>query len=203
MIKLYFREKTRAVRPRWLLEELGLDYELQRVDIFRGEGQSEAYRQIHPLGQIPALEIDGKVQFESGAICHWLADQYPEKGLAPAPSAPARAQYEQWFFYGACSLDAPAFVIVQHVVTLPKEQRVAAILPWANALYQRQLPALEAQLQDRAYLLGEAFSAADIMVGNVLTWLPRALKPHPNLRAYVARLRGREAYQRAMAPPTV
>ncbi len=197
MIKLYFREKTRAVRPRWLLEELGLEYELHRVDIFAGEGREEQYRQVHPLGQIPAIEIEGETQFESGAICHLLADRHSQQGLAPALDSPERAAYEQWFFYAVSSMDPPAFQVALHSLLLPEDMRIPEMIPLANRSYRRTLPILEAHLKDRPYLMGADFSAADIMVGSVLMWLPRALQDFPTLKAYVKRLRARQAYQRA------
>ncbi|MCB1786287.1 MAG: glutathione S-transferase, partial [Gammaproteobacteria bacterium] len=78
---LYYQPGTRALRVRWVLEELALPYRLERIDLRKGEGNTHAYRAIHPLGQLPALQVDGEVMIESGAIVHWLAETHPEQGL--------------------------------------------------------------------------------------------------------------------------
>jgi len=82
-IVLYYLSGSRAQRVRWLLEELGLDYQLKQVDIFKGEGNTPEYLALQPLGQLPAVTLDGEPMFESGAIVQWLADSYLDKGFAP------------------------------------------------------------------------------------------------------------------------
>jgi len=83
-ITLYYTPQTRAIRPRWLMEELGLEYKLQNIDLYAGEGETEEYKKINPLGAVPAMKIDGEVMLESGAMCHWMADYYADSKLAPA-----------------------------------------------------------------------------------------------------------------------
>ncbi|MGR9073833.1 MAG: glutathione S-transferase family protein, partial [Gammaproteobacteria bacterium] len=97
-MKLYHCPHTRSVRPLWLLEELGADYEIETVDIFKGEGQKISYKAINPNGSVPTLD-DGTIIYEAGAICLYLADKYPEAGLAPAINSTERAKYYQWMFY--------------------------------------------------------------------------------------------------------
>lgn len=196
-IKLYYTPHTRAVRPRWLLEELQLPYSLQAIDLFDGEGQSEHYRRIHPHGFVPAMEIDGEIMIESGAMCHWLADRVPDKHLAPPLDSAQRRPYEQWMFYAPGTLEPPAFTLLLHSRILPEEHRVSAILPWAEEGYRAILRVLEQQLGNRQYLLRGDFSCADIMVGSTLMWLPELLASHPGLKAYVRRLQARPAWQRA------
>lgn len=82
-IKLYYTPHTRAVRPRWLLEELNIPYQLEHIDLFAGEGQSRDYLKINPLGAVPAMEVDGEIMLESGAMCRWLTDRHIESELAP------------------------------------------------------------------------------------------------------------------------
>jgi len=93
-IELYYTPHTRSLRPRWLLEDLGIAYTLRPVDLFGGERNP-----AHPLGSVPAMRIDGETMFESVAMCHWLADRFPEKGLAPAVVDVSRRAYEQWMFF--------------------------------------------------------------------------------------------------------
>ena len=79
-IELFYTPRTRAGRVRWALEEPGMPYRLRPVELFSGERNP-----AHPLGSVPAIKVDGQAMFESGAICHWLADRFPGQGLAPVP----------------------------------------------------------------------------------------------------------------------
>lgn len=194
-IELYYTPHTRSVRPRWLLEELAAPYRLRLVDLFGGE-----HNPLHPLGSVPAVRIDGETLIESGAICHWLADCFPEKGLAPATTDPRRAAYEQWMFFVPGTLEPPAFDVLMHTQILPEEKRVEAIVPYATAHYQRVLKMLAKVLDHDGYLLGEQFTAADIMMTTTLSWLPELLEEYPPLLAYTQRVTARPAYRRAIEP---
>jgi glutathione S-transferase len=196
-IKLYYTPRTRALRPRWLLEELQIPYELHNIDLFGGAGRSPEYRRIHPHGSVPAVEIDGEPMIESGAICHWLSDRFPEKKLAPAFDDPQRRRYEQWMFYVPGTLEPLPFTILLHGSILPEAQRVPDIVRWASKQYLSTLKILEHELSDKPYLLGDSFSTADIMAGSTLMWLPDMLRNYPSLQAYTERLQTRDAYQRA------
>ena len=194
-IELFYTPQTRASRPRWLLEELGVPYRLRPVDLFGGERNP-----VHPLGSVPAVRIDGETLIESGAICHWLADRFPDKALAPPLADPRRARYEQWMFFVPATLEPPAFDILLHTVILPEKHRVEAIVPFARKGHRRVLRMLAEELDHDGYLLGEDFSCADIMLGTTLTWLPEQLEDYPPLQAYTERVTSRPACQRAMAP---
>ena len=108
---LYYLSGSRAQRVRWLLEELELDYKLQQVDLFKGEGNTPEFRAMQPLGQLPVITIDGKAMFESGAIVQWLADTHPDKDLAPALDSPQRREFYQWMYFAVTNLEAPACYI--------------------------------------------------------------------------------------------
>ena len=192
-IELFYTPHTRAGRVRWLLEELGTPYSLHPVDLFHGERNP-----AHPLGSVPAMRVDGQTMFESGAMCMWLADQFPQQQLAPAHKEGLRRNYEQWRFFGPATLEPPAFEILMHTRILPKARRVPEIVGFAEQAYQRVLGMLARQLEHDAYLLGERFSTADILIGHTLTWLPRQVKDHLSLKAYVRRVTTRDAYARAM-----
>ncbi|MDX2505261.1 MAG: glutathione S-transferase family protein [Gammaproteobacteria bacterium] len=195
-LTLYGLNKTRSVRPQWLLEELGLDYELIEIDIFQGEGQSKNYRKIHPHGQLPALDVDGKIIFESGAICHWLADQFLDQGLAPSLNDPLRTDYEQWMFYVPATLEPPAWHYMLHTRILPESKRIKAIADWNETQYINTLKVLNRLLKNKSYLLGEQFSTADIMLAYLLFWFPELLQRFSVLQTYCERLQNREAYQK-------
>ncbi len=194
-IELDYTPHTRAGRPRWLLEELEIPYHLRPIDLFGGERNPN-----HPLGWVPCARLDGEPLLESGAICQRLADRFPEKGLAPSLDDPRRTAYEQWMFFVPGSLEPPAFDLLLHTQVLPEKQRVEAIVPFATKRYQRVLGMLEKELDHDGYLLGDQFSAADIMVGTTLTWLPELLESYPSLLAYTQRVTARPAYRRAIAP---
>ena len=193
-IELYYTPQTRSLRPRWLLEELELPYTIRPVDLFGGERNP-----IHPLGSVPAMRVDGESTFESGAMCHWLADRFPEKGLAPPVDDALRPAYEQWMFFAPGTLEPPAFDILMHTRILPEKDRVGEIVGFAKQGYRRVLRELATQLDHDGYLLGASFSCADIMIGSTLNWLPDMLEPYPALQAYVQRVTSRAAYARATA----
>ncbi len=194
-IELYYTPHTRSSRPRWLLEELAQPYHLRPVELFEGERNP-----VHPLGSVPAVTINGETLIESGAICHWLADRFPEKKLAPASTDPQRARYEQWMFFVPGTLEPPAFDILMHTQILPEKKRIAAIVPFSTRRYQQILRMLSKELDHDGYLLGEQFTCADIMLGTTLAWLPELLADHPSLLAYIQRATARPAYQRAIEP---
>jgi len=194
-IELYYTPHTRAGRVRWLLEELGLPYTLRLVDLFSGERNP-----AHPLGSVPAMTVDGQPMFESGAMCMWLADRFPDRQLAPTPADALRRDYDQWMFFGPATLEPPAFELLLHTRILPKEQRVPEIVGFAEQGYRRVLDMLAEHFRQHDYLLDEAFSCADILVGHTLTWLPGMIAPYPPLLAYTERLTARDAYARARQP---
>ena len=192
-IELYYTPRTRSVRPRWLLEELKVPYSLRLVDLFGGERNP-----AHPLGSVPAIRLDGETLIESGAICHRLADSFPEGNLAPTSTDPRRAAYEQWMFFVPATLEPPAFDILMHTQILPEKKRVDVIVPYAAERYQRVLKMLAKELDHDGYLMGEQFTAADIMMTTTLSWLPELLEEYPTLLAYTQRATARPAYQRAI-----
>ena len=201
-ITLYYTPATRAVRPRWLLEEMQLPYQLHPIDLFGGEGNNPEYLRINPHGAVPAAKIDGQVMLESGAICQWLTDRYPDKGLAPKQGSKARMSYEQWMYFTLGTLELPVWLTSLHGTILPEAQRVPAIVNWAAERNTPILEILNSELEGKDYLLGSQFSTADIMVGSTLLWQPDAVQKYPPLQAYTERLTDRAAYQRAVTAPS-
>ena len=200
-MKLYYSPQTRAVRPRWLLEELGVPYDTVRLDMSKGEHKSPAHMKIHPHGAVPAL-VDGELaMFESGAICAYLADKYPDKHLAPPVGSAARGPYYQWMFYCMATLEPPIVQIFLNTVFLPENQRSAAAADEGRKSFADIARVLSAALNGRPYLLGKDFSAADVMIGSTLAWggFMGLLEGQPVLQDYVKRLSERPAYQRAQA----
>jgi len=194
-IKLYYTPKTRSLRPRWLLEELEVPYELVTIDLFGGEGNKPEYRRIHPHGAVPALEVDGQIMLESGAMCQWLADHFSDKQLAPEPGSPERRQYDQWMYYVPGTLEPPYFYYLLHTMILPESNRIPELVPWLEQQFPARLKVLNTALENKSYLMGDHFTAADIMVGSTLMWLPQYLEDYPALTDYVRTLQARAKYE--------
>ena len=196
-LKLYYLSGSRAQRVRWLLEELGLDYKLEHIDLFKGEGNTPEYRALHPLGQVPVLIIDNNAMFESGAIVQWLADTHLDKGFAPALDSPHRQAFNQWMYFAVTNLEAPAWEIVLHSKILPEESAVKAIIPFASKTLLQVLTVLDKELTGKKYLVNNTFTATDIMVGYILMWFPEHVETFSNLKAYTQNLQNRPAYIRS------
>ena len=181
-IKLYYHPKTRAFRVRWLLEELGANYQLQYVDLFGGEANSEWYRAIHPHGCLPAVEIDGRVMIETSAICHWLTDQFPDREFAPQHNSPARLEYTQWMYYVPATMEPPMWYAFLHSNILPDEQKVPDIIPWCENLYDDVFGVLNRAYENKNYLIENRFSTVDLMIGSMLLWYARQASNYSELR---------------------
>jgi glutathione S-transferase len=200
-MKLYFARRTRATRPRWLLEELGVPYEKINLELSKGEHKSPEYLAVHPLGVVPAL-VDGEVTlFESVAICLYLADKYLDRGLAPAHGTPARAQYYQWMVFAAATLEPAVADYSAHTSYLPEAERRPAVAEAARARFVAAAEVVSGALGARSTLVGERFTAADVIVGSILLWAGSMglLAQHPTLEAYTKTLRARPAWARAQA----
>jgi len=200
-MKLYYAPQTRAGRPRWLLEEIGAPYELVRIDLSKGEQKKPEYLKIHPHGAVPAL-VDGDLGvFESAAICMYLADKFPEKRLAPPIGTPARGLYYQWMVYTIATLEPPLMQIFLNTVMLPEAERSPAIAEKGHAMFAESVRVLEQALAGKTFILGEQFSAADVMIGSTLVWagMMGLTGSYPQIQAYVTRLSERPALQRARA----
>jgi glutathione S-transferase len=198
-MKLYYAPQTRSIRPRWLLEEIGAPYELVTMSLKSGDHKKPAYLKVHPHGVVPALE-DGDVKlFESGAICAYLADKFPDKKLAPAPGTKERGYYYQWLFYAMATMEPPVLRVFLNTVMLPEAQRKPSEVEEGKKQWAEVAKVLSAALEGKEYLVGNQFSAADIMVGSIAGWssFMGLLEGFPVLQEYAGRLSARPAFQRA------
>jgi glutathione S-transferase len=199
-MKLYYVPKTRATRPRWVLEELGVPYDLVRLDPARSETRSPDHLGRHPLGHVPVLEDRGQFVFESGAICMHLADLFPEKRLLPPPGSVDRGLAYQWVLFAMTELEPP-LVALSAEAKKPEADRNPAAVTAARDRFAKAVKVLDDVLQGRKFLLGEGFSVADVMVGATLAWARglRLLEGVPAVEDYLGRLRDRPAWKRALA----
>jgi glutathione S-transferase len=199
-MKLYYIPTTRAVRPRWLLEELGITYELVNVDMKMT--QEPEYEELHPHRKVPVLVDSGVTIFESTAICTYLADKYLEKGLAPAPSQQARAYYYQWLFYASVTLEPPVehfmFAVLPNLPEKILPAQLHSCITTTESLhwFNRVAEPLRNVLLNNDYLVENQFTAADIVVGGVLLWALKLqmLNSDDILYKYVNNLMQRPAY---------
>jgi glutathione S-transferase len=202
-VKLYYVPMTRATRARWMLEELGIPYELHRLDLSRKENRGEAYLGVHPLGHVPALvdEEAGVTMFESAAIVMYLADRHPEKRLAPPVGSPLRASYYQWMCFVPATMEPPLATVFDQQTKLPEAERSPRVIDAAKARWRTVCAALDRAVDGKKYILGDEFSAADIMVGSALAWSKAMglLEEQPRLVAYSKRAADRPAFRAARA----
>jgi glutathione S-transferase len=206
MLQLYYCPQTRAIRPRWLLEEIGTPYELVRLDLEAGEHKRPAYLKLNPNGTVPTLVDDGLVLFESAAIVQYLADKFPEAELAPAVGTPARGTYYQWMHYAMSTIEPPSITIYLHTTGAPLgrpgPERIPALVPEARAQLAAAIGVIDAVLGKQPFMLGERFSAVDVMIGSMLGWcamIGELSTDAANAYAYLNRLGTRPAVARAQA----
>jgi glutathione S-transferase len=192
MLKLYHAPRTRSSRFIWLLEELGEPYQIELVSIRRGDGSGKAdSKDPHPHGKVPALVHDDTTVFESIAVALYLTDAFPAKGLGPRIGDPTRGAYLTWLAYYAGVLE-PAYVSKFMKVEVPR-----GTAGWVSA--EEAMEHVNGALRAAPYLLGERFSAADLLYSSTFAlFLGSPLLPEDEgLRAYVNRCTSRPAYQRA------
>ena len=201
MIKLYHSPRTRSVRIYWLLEELGVPYELEVVAFKSPLPPAKPFAQRSPFGKVPALQDGDLEMFESGAILEYILERYGQGRLAPAPGTPRRGPFLQWVHFAEATAFPPIGNIAWHVVKQDAERIPSAIADyrtWAGAT----MDVLEQALSGNQYLLGADFSGADIMMGYTLEcakWFGLLTDDYPNLIEYLARLEARPAFQKAFA----
>ena len=199
MIRLHHVAGSRSMRVLWLLEELGLDYELRSWSMTDGSLRSDEFRALSPAGRIPALEIDGQSMFESGAIVEYLTER--EGRLAPPPRSPERAAFLSWVHFAETQGAILQALNVHHIFLRPASARSIPLMRLDTRRLAVTARALDQHLTGRDCLLDSGFSAADTMLGfnldAVFRFLPAA--DYPALADYADRMRARPAYRRAEA----
>lgn len=200
MIKLYTRPRTRGTRPRWILEELGVPYEMVTVESGAAKN-NPAYLKIHPLGAVPALQDGDLTLFESSAICLHLAEKFPEKKLIPPPATNERAHCYQWIAFVLTTVEQQAFTYFLHTVRYEESRRNPAVAAEAKEAFQGSLDILTRAVEGKDFIVGNTLTVADVVVGSVVNWA-MALKMsegNPTLNAYMSKLKERPAFKRSLA----
>ncbi|HEX5952777.1 MAG TPA: glutathione S-transferase family protein [Rhodanobacteraceae bacterium] len=188
----FHNPQSRAAMIRALLEELGVDYTLRVLDFRKDEQRAPEYTAVNPMGKVPAIRHRGTVVTENVAIHIYLADAFPQANLAPALDDPRRGTYIRWLvFYAACFEPAVGDRAMQ------RDPAPRSRSPYAD--FDTTVSAITSALEPGPWLLGERFSAADVLWGNALRWVTGfgMVEATPAIADYVARVMARPAQQRA------
>jgi glutathione S-transferase len=191
---LYYSPQSRSLGVRVLLEELGVPFTPHLVNIRTGDNLDPAFRAINPMGKVPAIKHNGAVVTEQVAIYIYLADAFPQAGLAPAIGDKLRGPYLRWLtFYGSCV--EPAGVDR----ALKREPGSRAMSPYGE--FDAVVSALTGQLRAGPWMLGERYTAVDTLYGTALGWLTRfgIIPKGPEIDAFLSRFEARPAVQAASA----
>jgi glutathione S-transferase len=195
MITLYHAPRSRSSRIIWLLEELGADYRIELVDIVRGDGTGkpapDSYKAINPLKKVPAIKVYDEVVTDSAAICLYLTDSHQKHPLGPLPGHNNRAEYVRWLFFYAGALEPASTARFQG---WDKDK------PTGFGTFEDIEGAISAQLEKAPYMLGDEFSATDILYGSAVQYFKGSLFPaRKHYDDYLARVTARPAYARSQA----
>ncbi|OYY71719.1 glutathione S-transferase family protein [Sphingomonas sp. 28-63-12] len=192
-LTFYTNPMSRGQIARWAIEESGAPYETVLLD-YASTMKQEPYLSINPMGKVPAIVHDGHVVTECAAICAYLADVFPDAGLAPLPGE--RADYYRWLFFGAGPLEQ---AITNRSMGFAPTDQQGRMAGYGN--YDLAVDVLEKAVSTHPYIAGERFTAADVYIGSQVGWglafgtLPKRVA----FEDYLGRLTSREAYIRAKA----
>jgi glutathione S-transferase len=189
------RGQVRDLRARWALEEAGLPYKTRLLE--QGDQDKPAYRALQPFGQVPILEEDGLVLFESGAIVLHIGER--SEALLPK-DAGARGRATQWLIAALNSIEPFVMNVALIDILYANEEWAKLRRPGAVAFLKRRLAGLSASLSDKPFLDGDRFTAGDLMMATVLRILERTdiVSSDQRLATYIERCTGRPAFRRAL-----
>lgn len=192
-LTFYTNPMSRGQIVRWMLEEVGAPYETEILG-YADSMKAPAYLAINPMGKVPAIKHGDTVVTECAAICAYLADAFPEAGLAPPVTSKARGPYYRWLFFAAGPVEAATSNKSAGFIPTDQQQRM-----FGYGSYEQMLDALEYAVTEKDYIAGDAFSAADVYAGSQIDWglMFKSIEARPAFEAYAARLRERPAYKRA------
>ena len=192
MMKLYWAPRTRSFTTLWMMEETGQPYERVLIDTSAGAQKAPDYLAINPMGKVPALQDGDATMAEAAAICAYVADRYPDAHLAPSIGDPRRAKYLYWMFFAPSCIE-PAMMQIFTKLEVPTSSA-----GWGDA--QQVFDVLDQAVEKGPWLLGEDFSAADVVIGSGLNFairLFRMVPARPSFDSYLDRCAARPAFQRA------
>jgi glutathione S-transferase len=190
-LTFYTNPMSRGRIARWMLEETGAPYETVVLD-YASTMKGDEYRQINPMAKVPAIVHDGKVVTEGAAICAYLADVFPEAGLAPPPAE--RADYYRWLFFAAGPAEQAITNKSFGVAPDERQQRMAGY-----GTFDLMVDVLEKAVSQHDYIAGDRFTAADVYAGSQVAWGKQfgSLPQRDAFDTYLARILARPAYKHA------
>jgi glutathione S-transferase len=189
----YTHPMSRGRIVRWMLEEVGAPYRTEILE-FNASMKGPEYLALNPMGKVPAIRHGDTVVTECGAICAYLADAFPQADLAPPVTNRLRGPYYRWLFFAAAPLEGA--IVNRHLgVEVPPEKKMMV----GYGEHADAMKGVAHALEAGPYLLGERFSAADVLFGSTLGWamMTGGLEKTPQIEAYVGRLMARPANIRA------
>lgn len=190
---LYHALPSRSITTHWMLEEIGVPYRIELLSLEAEEHKRPEYLAVNPLGKVPALKHGATVVTETAAICAYLAEAFPEAGLDIPVGSPDRGAYLRWLFFAPVTLE-PAVLWR----TLDASKQSAEYQPFADL--DAVAAVVARALCGREFIVGDQFSAADVMLGAAIMWGTRlmpVMPKHPELLEYWSRLEQRPAWQRS------
>jgi glutathione S-transferase len=189
----YTNPMSRGRIARWMLEETGQPYRTEILD-FGTSMKSADYLALNPMGKVPAIAHRGVVVTEGGAICAYLADAFPQAGLAPPPGSPQRGLYYRWMFFAAGPIEAAVTNKALNIEIPDERKRMVGYGCYADVI-----DALDYAVSQNEFIAGDRFSAADVYFGSQIGWglMFKTIEPRPALTAYWQRIAGRPAAIRA------
>jgi glutathione S-transferase len=199
-MKLYEFGPTRSIRARWILQELGVEFDAVSVDLTRREHCNPDFLELNPAGKVPVLVDGDLVLNESAAIVLYLAEKYPDRGFIPA-DLKLRADFYRWIFFAVTELEQPWWRIAKHTHLYPEEDRLPAEVALARRDFLPMAAVLEAHMRGRNYVVGDRVTAADFLVAYTLDVAEemQLLGECPALRSYLARMYARPHAPRRIA----
>ena len=198
-MRLYEFGPTRSLRVRWMLQELGVDFESVTINLMAGEHRRPEFLKINPAGKLPVLVDDDLVLTESVAIVLYLAEKYPHKGLVPT-DIKQRAQVNRWLLFTATELEQPLWRISRHTALYPEHLRLPAEVSLARQDFTNMAAVMEDHMQGRQFIVGETLTVADLVGAYTLDWANEVqlLNDFPQLLGYIERM-----YARPNAPSRI
>ncbi|NNM77413.1 glutathione S-transferase family protein [Sphingomonas sp. ID1715] len=192
-LTFYTNPMSRGAIVRWMLEEVGQPYETVLLD-YGTTMKAPDYLAINPMGKVPAIKHGDVVVTEGAAICAYLADAFPDAGLAPAPGSPERGPYYRWLFYGAGPVEA---AVINHSLGVQIAPEKKMMVGYGD--YDTVVDVLDRHFSEHEWAAGDRFTAADVYLGSQVLWGTQfgTLPKRDSFDAYAARLTGRPAAVRA------